>query len=51
MDKVYKVMKGLPKETSLKWYRENLENIITYLKKHTKAKIGIMTLPWLAEHE
>ncbi|MHA1213357.1 MAG: SGNH/GDSL hydrolase family protein, partial [Candidatus Heimdallarchaeota archaeon] len=42
-------MLQLPQEATKKWFTENLEKIITTIKKQTKAKIAVCSLPPLGE--
>jgi len=45
----YKKEKKLPRLPDIKWYEEYLEKIVVTVKSTTKARIGLITLPWLGE--
>ena len=46
---LYRVWKRLPRNPSLKWYRECLEAIVQRLKKETNARVFLCSLPLLGE--
>ena len=46
---IYKRYKNLPRLPDIKWYGEYLEKIIVEVKSRTKARIGLITLPWVGE--
>ncbi len=46
--KAIKEMK-LPRTPSAEWFRENLDKICMYLKKNTRAKIALFSLPPIGE--
>ena len=47
----YKKFKNLPLLPALDWYEENYDQILQKLLKSTSAKIILITIPWVGEHE
>ena len=47
----YKKFKNLPLLPSLDWYEKNYDQILQKLLKSTSAKIILITIPWVGEHE
>jgi len=45
----YKKRKQLPQLPDINWFENNYDSIVSRLKKHTNAKIGIISLPWIGE--
>jgi lysophospholipase L1-like esterase len=49
-DHIFRIWKHLPQKHSLKWFDENMRQIVSKLKNETKAKIGICSLPLAGEN-
>ena len=47
----YKKFKNLPLLPALDWYEKNYDQILQKLLKSTSAKIILITIPWVGEHE
>ena len=47
----YKKFKNLPLLPALGWYEKNYDQILQKLLKSTSAKIILITIPWVGEHE
>ena len=47
----YKKLKNLPLLPALGWYEKNYDQILQKLLKSTSAKIILITIPWVGEHE
>ena len=47
----YKKFKNLPLLPALDWYEKNYDEILQKLLKSTSAKIILITIPWVGEHE
>ncbi len=45
----YRRMKSLPTKPTLPWYRENLTSIVESLRRETRAKVGLCSLPPIGE--
>ncbi len=47
----YKKFKNLPLLPALDWYEKSYDQILQKLLKSTSAKIILITIPWVGEHE
>jgi len=43
------VQKGLPRPPDIRWYEENLREVVARLRAETEARVVLFTLPWVGE--
>ncbi|MBW2255271.1 MAG: hypothetical protein JRI25_11805 [Deltaproteobacteria bacterium] len=44
-----RVEKGLPRIPDIRWYEENLREVLARLATETEARVTLVTLPWVGE--
>ncbi len=48
-DRVFRIWKRLPQKHSLKWFDENIRQIVIKLKRETTARVALCSLPLIGE--
>jgi acyl-CoA thioesterase-1 len=48
-DRVFRIWKRLPQKHSLKWFDENIRQIVSKLKHETTAQVALCSLPLIGE--